>query len=70
VPLAEAAQWASVSKKTLWRYIGQGLRAHQAKPGSKVLVRLEDIREFLKPRQAKSVNLGKLVDEVIAKVRG
>jgi hypothetical protein len=35
-----------------------------------VLVRLEDIREFLKPRQAKGVDLGKLVDEVITKVRG
>lgn len=70
VPLAEAAQWASVSKKTLVRYIEQGLRVHQAKPGSKLLVRLEDIRAFLKPRQVKGVNLGQLVDEVIAKVRG
>jgi len=70
VSLADAAHWASVSKKTLVRYIGQGLRVHQARPGSKLLVRLEDIRAFLKPRQAKGVDLGKLVDEVIAKVRG
>ena len=70
VSLAEAAQWASVSKKTLVRYIEQGLRVHQARPGSKLLVQLEDIRAFLKPRQVKDVDLGQLVDEVIAKVRG
>jgi len=70
VPLAEAAQWASVSKKTLLRYMEQGLKVHQAKPGSKLLVRLEDIRAFLKPRQAQGVDLGKLIDEVVEKVRG
>jgi predicted site-specific integrase-resolvase len=70
VPLAEAAQWASVSKKTLWRYIRQGLPVYQAKPRSKVLVRFEDIKEFLKRRQAQCLDLGKLVDDVMAKVRG
>jgi hypothetical protein len=70
VPLAEAAHWASVSKKTLLRYIEQGLKVHQARPGSKLLVRLEDIRAFLKPRSVRGVDLGKLVDEVMAKVRG
>jgi len=70
VSLAEAARWASISKKTLWRYIRQGLPVYQARPRSKVLVRLEDIREFLKRRQAQSVDLGRLVDDVMAKMRG
>jgi hypothetical protein len=46
------------------------LPVYQAKPRSKVLVRFEDIKEFLKRRQAQCLDLGKLVDDVIAKVRG
>ena len=63
--LREAAKWASVSERTLRRWIGQGLPKYQAGRRAKVLVRPEDITEFLTKSQVPVVDLNRLVDEVL-----
>lgn len=70
VSLREAAQWASVSMKTLKRWIQRGLPVYQAGPRTKVLLRLEDIERFLTRRQERSIDLGQLVNDVIAGLGG
>jgi predicted site-specific integrase-resolvase len=63
--LREAATWASVSQRTLRRWIGQGLPKYQAGRRAKVLVRPEDIAQFLTKSRVPVVDLNRLVDEVL-----
>lgn len=63
--LKHAAQWAGVSPKTMERWIEKGLPKYQAEPGSKVLIRPNDIEIFLTKRIATSANINTLVDEVL-----
>ena len=51
--LKEAAQWASVSVKTLKRWIERGLPKYQAGPNGKVLLRSKDIEAYLTRHQTK-----------------
>lgn len=46
--LQDAAKWASVSKKSIERWIKKGLPVYQSGPRMKRLVRPRDIEQFLK----------------------
>ena len=65
MPLVEAAAWAGVSSRTLKRWIRRGLPTYQAGPREKVLVRPEDIDNFLSRRQVPSPDLGAMVEEIL-----
>ncbi len=66
LPVKKAARWAGVSTKTLQRWIGRGLPRYQAGPNEKVLIKLADIEQFLSRQQTPTLNLGVLVDQVLA----
>lgn len=61
--LNHAAAWADVSVKTLRRWIAVGLPVHQAPTGGKVLVKPQEIEQFLTRRQAPKVDIDALVNE-------
>jgi len=63
--IERAAQWSSVSTKTVRRWIEQGLPVYQAGPRTKVLIEPEHIRTFLTKRQTAKPNLDAMVQEVI-----
>ena len=63
LPLAEAAQWAGVSPRTMKRWISKGLAYFQEGPRTKVLIRPGDIEEFLTKRQAERPALDVLIEE-------
>lgn len=67
--LREAAQWAGVSARTLRRWIAQGLPKYQVTRRAKVLVRAEDIESFLTKSTAPSVDLNRLVEEVLETIK-
>ena len=67
--LKRAAEWASISEKTLMRWIGRGLPVYQAGPRERVLLKAEDINRFLTCKKAQSVDLNQLVDEVMADLK-
>ena len=69
MPLAEAAEFAGVSVRTLKRWIALGLRRHQAAPRAKVLLRASDIEAFLMTRQAPQINVNALVAELQSDLR-
>ena len=60
-----AAEYASVSKKTIQRWIKGGLPAHQGTARGKVLIRPADIDVYLTRKQAPSLDLDALVDGVM-----
>ncbi len=64
LPLAEAAQWAGVSPRTMKRWISKGLAYFQEGPRTKVLIRPGDIEEFLTKRQMAKPDLDAMVEEV------
>lgn len=64
-----AAAWADVSRRTLDRWIQQGLPVYQASPHSKVLIRPADIECFLQRKQLPKADLIAKADEVIAQLR-
>jgi predicted site-specific integrase-resolvase len=66
--LKRAAAWASISEKTLMRWIGRGLPVYQAGPRERVLLKAEDIDRFLTCKKAQLVDLNQMVDEVIAEL--
>ncbi len=66
--LAEAAEYCSVSARTLKRWIAAGLPTHQGTARGKLLLRVEEIDQFLTRRSAKP-DLDKMVDEVMADIR-
>lgn len=63
--LKAASQWASVSLKTLKRWIAAGLPVYQGSAGGKVLIRPQDIDQFLQRRQVPQVDVNALVDETL-----
>jgi excisionase family DNA binding protein len=63
--IAGAAQYASVSKKTVKRWIKGGLPVHQGTSRGKVLIRPADIDAYLTRKQAPSLDLDALVDGVM-----
>ncbi|SLM49229.1 protein of unknown function [Nitrospira japonica] len=65
VTIHGAAQYASVSAKTVTRWIRSGLPVHQGTTRGKVLIRPGDIDAYLTRRQAPVVNLHALVDDVL-----
>lgn len=60
-----AAQYASVSPKTVSRWVASGLPVYQGTTRGKVLIRPADIDAYLTRRQAPVVNLGALVEDVL-----
>ena len=63
--LKAASQWASVSPKTLKRWIASGLPVYQGSAGGKVLLRPQDIDQFLQRRLVPQVDVNALVDETL-----
>jgi predicted site-specific integrase-resolvase len=64
-----AAVWADVSRRTLDRWIQQGLPVYQASPHTKVLIRPADIEFFLKRKHLPKADLIAKVEEVVAQLR-
>lgn len=64
--LKRAAEWACVSEKTMRRWIGRGLPVYQAGPRERVLLKPEEIDQFLTCKRTQAVDLDHLVDEVMA----
>lgn len=63
--LNHAAAWADVSIKTIRRWIAAGLPVYQGRTGGKVLVKPQDIEQFLTRRQAPQVDIDALVNETL-----
>jgi len=63
--IGKAARWASVSEKTISRWLGRGLQFYQEGQRTKILIRPTDLEEFLTRRQAPKPALDMLVQEVI-----
>ncbi len=64
-----AAAWADVSRRTLDRWIQQGLPVYQSSPHTKVLIRPADIELFLQRKQLPKADLLAKVEEVVAQLR-
>lgn len=60
-----AADWSSVSKKTIKRWLAQGLHFSQVGPRTKVLIDPHDIRAFLAKRQKPKPRLDQMVEECL-----
>jgi hypothetical protein len=65
-----AAGYASVSTKTIKRWIQAGLPVYQGTTRGKVLIRPTDIDGYLMRRQAPQVDLNTLVDDVLSGLCG
>ena len=68
LPLAEAAQWAGVSPRTMKRWISKGLAYFQEGPRTKVLIRPGDIEIFLTKRQVAKPDLDAMVNQVMGEL--
>lgn len=68
--LNEAALWVGVSQRTLKRWIARGLPFYQGTRRGKVLVKPEDIEQFLTRHQVSQANLDALVGQVLEELRG
>ena len=64
------ATQASVSSRTVRRWMYQGLPYYQATPHGRVLIRLQDVEQFLTRKQAPQLSLGSLVDQVLRDLNG
>jgi len=63
-----AARWASVSVRTLDRWIANGLPVYRSGPRTKPLVRPADIEAFLVREQTPRPDLNVLVDETLGEL--
>ena len=63
-----AARWASVSVRTLDRWIANGLPVYRSGPSAKPLVRPADIEAFLVREQTPHADLNDLVDETLGEL--
>jgi hypothetical protein len=63
-----AARWASVSMRTLDRWIANGLPVYRSGPRAKPLVRPADIEAFLVREQTPRADLNDLVDETLGEL--
>ena len=70
LPIDGAAQYASVSTKTIQRWIKGGLPVYQGTTRGKVLIRPTDIDHYLTRHQARRIDLDAMVDEVLRGVQG
>lgn len=64
--IAKAAQWASVSPRTVRRWMTRGLATYHSGPGTRVLIRPSDIEAFLIREQVPQADLNALVEESFA----
>jgi hypothetical protein len=69
-PIMQAAKYASVSTKTIHRWINLGLPVYQGTTRGKVLIRPTDIDSYLTRRQTRQVDLDAMVDEVLQDIQG
>ena len=60
-----AAQYASVSEKTIKRWVKAGLPVYQGTARGKVLIRPTDIDAYLTRRQVPQLDLDAVVEEVM-----
>jgi hypothetical protein len=67
--LGDAARWASVSPKTLQRWIAKGLPVHQAGPREKVLIRPNDIDRFLQRKKQPQIDVGAMADQILQEMK-
>jgi hypothetical protein len=65
LPLKQAAVWASVSARTMKRWMADGLPSYQAGHRTKVLVRPMDIDQFLTRRQIPKIDIDALVEKTL-----
>ena len=68
--IGKAARWASVSEKTISRWLGRGLQFYQEGQRTKILIRPTDLEEFLTRRQVPKSNLDVMVAEIFKELRG
>jgi hypothetical protein len=69
-PIMDAAKYASVSPKTIQRWIKGGLPVFQGTTRGKVLIRPADIDIYLTRRQVRQFDLDAMVNEVLNSVQG
>ena len=70
LPLAGAAQYASVSTRTIKRWIKAGLSVYQGTPRGKVLIRPSDIDVYLQRKAVKpKIDLDAMVEDVLLGLR-
>ncbi len=67
--LHNACKWASVSPRTLRRWIDRGLRVHRHSSRSKILVRPADIEAFLISQQKPQPDLNAIVSATVQDLR-
>lgn len=60
-----AAEWASVSVRTLDRWIQRGLPIYRSGPRTKPLLRRIDIEQWLNRQQRPRPDLGRMIDQVM-----
>lgn len=66
ISIAGASEYASVSTRTIKRWIKAGLPVYQGTPRGKVLIRPNDIDLYLEKKTAPRQDLNAMVDEVLA----
>ena len=62
--IPKAAEYAGVSARTMRKYLKKGLR-HSRLPTGTVLVKFNDIDEFLSKYQSNGDEVGQITDEVL-----
>ncbi len=70
MPIVDAAAWAGVSRRTINRWIDQGLPRYQSGPRTKVLLRAADIESFLTRQQVTKPDLNAMVNAVLKDLGG
>ncbi len=70
MPIVDAAAWAGVSRRTMKRWIDQGLPRYQSGPRAKVLLRAADIEAFLEQHQTTKPDLDAMVNAVMKDLGG
>ena len=66
--IAKTAQRYSSSRRTVKRWLDRGLPFFQAAPRSKVLIKPEDVENFLQRRCKTQIDLNAMADEVMAEI--
>ncbi len=69
-PIMEAATYASVSTKTIQRWITAGLPVYQGTARGKVLIRPTDIDLYLTRKQARQIDLDAIITDAVRGVQG
>lgn len=69
-PIMEAAKYASVSTKTIQRWIRSGLPVFQGTARGKVLIRPADIDVYLTRKQARQLDLDAIINDAVRGVQG